>query len=180
MHIRPSLATTRSPAETMSEPSKPTKLSLADAELLWAIFEQVPRRELSKHVDWAVIGTKLGGLNKEAVVKRWSRLNIKMRDGGDAGDMGDFAIGATEEIAGEVAAGTDGQKSMTKETGGGKSATQKRSRKAPVKNKAVTGNYKGVKSRATTWESVKADIAAEKKAMEGGTEEASDSDDREY
>ncbi|KAB8300422.1 hypothetical protein EYC80_000596 [Monilinia laxa] len=202
--------------------SETFKLTPADANLLWAIFAVVPRRELSKMVDWKVVGTKLGGLNQKAVTKRWSRLNIKMREDSDDGDIGEVDTGATQEILSGGESGNDGQKVDTEETSGGKTSAKKRTRIAPVKpttgtgitedvasddgagtggqiitiketacekatakkrchkssvkNKATTGKGKVLKTKAT-WKSVKAEVAAEAKGKEKGTQEGFDSED---
>ncbi|KAA8572354.1 hypothetical protein EYC84_002977 [Monilinia fructicola] len=166
--------------------SEPYKFTPADANLLWAIFGVIPRRELSKMVDWEVVGAKLGGLNQKAVAKRWSRLNIKMRENSDDDDMGEVGTDATQEIMsggeskmveGDDGAGTDGQIVTVKERTGGKATAKKRSHKTPIKSNAITGKGKAVKIKAT-WESVRAEVAAEAKAKERETEEGSDSEDQ--
>lgn len=203
--------------------SEPYKFTPADANLLWAIFGVIPRRELSKMVDWEVVGAKLGGLNQKAVAKRWSRLNIKMRENSDDDDMGEVGTDATHEIMsggessnddhkvdtketgvgktaakehtrkapvkakagkylierveGDDGAGTDGQIVTVKERTGGKATAKKRSHKTPVKSNAITGKGKAVKIKAT-WESVRAEVAAEAKAKEREAEDGSDSEDQ--
>ncbi|RAL67403.1 hypothetical protein DID88_008158 [Monilinia fructigena] len=106
---------------------------------------------------------------------------------GEDGDMVEIGTDATQEILSGSESGNDDQKVDTEETSGGKSVAKKRTRKAsmvtirettgekatakkrscknPVKNKAIIGRSKVVKIKAT-WESVKAEVAAEAKAKE--------------
>ncbi|QSZ35503.1 hypothetical protein DSL72_008373 [Monilinia vaccinii-corymbosi] len=70
----------------------------------------------------------------------------------------------TAGVAGEVEAGTDGQMVRTKGANGEKATAKKRVR-ASVSNKAFTEKGKNVKSKAT-WESFKAQFAAQAKAVE--------------
>ncbi|ESZ91453.1 hypothetical protein SBOR_8176 [Sclerotinia borealis F-4128] len=136
--------------------SETTKLTPADAELLWCIVKQISKSKLNELVEWDVIGTQLGDLSNAAVDKRFSRLKIKMRENSEVGDTGAASKYVTEEVTIGGEAGVDGQKAATKETGVEKVAT-KRSRKTPVKDKGFTGKGKGAKGAKgrTTWESVK-------------------------
>ncbi|KAJ8068708.1 hypothetical protein OCU04_002407 [Sclerotinia nivalis] len=180
----------------MSEPSKASKFTRADTELIRAIIEQVSRKEISRMVDWEAIGIQLGGLKLAAVNKWWSRLNIKMRKEGDAdeaeeagtdnpdefesedeGDSDDQKITTAKTSGGKVVAKeAGGGKAVAKETGNGKAAAKKGSRKAPVKNKAITAKGKSGKIKVT-WDAVRAEVAADAVAKEKGIEEDVDDDD---
>lgn len=94
--------------------SEPPKLTDADAQLLWAIFELVPRADLTKDIDWDVVGEKLG-LSKGAVTKRWSRLNIKMREERVVNNEGK-AGGDVKEVSNEDRDRNDDQIVIVKET----------------------------------------------------------------
>ncbi|APA07699.1 predicted protein [Sclerotinia sclerotiorum 1980 UF-70] len=190
----------------MSKPSKASKFTRADTELMRAIIEQVSRKEIGKLVDWEAIGGQLGGLKVAAVHKRWSRLNIEMRKGvvcdeaeeagtddsdevksqsggegnsdGDGG--GDNQKTNTIKMSGGkvVAKETVGGKAVTKETEKGKAAAKKGNSKTPVNVKAITSKGKGGKVKATR-DTVKAEVAADAAAKKKAAEEDADEDEDE-
>ncbi|CAD6440111.1 bca4c640-3fa1-4efc-86af-bd86a3b553f6 [Sclerotinia trifoliorum] len=178
----------------MSETSKASKFTRADTELMKAIIEEVSRKEISKMVDWEAIGRQLGGLRVAAVHKRRSRLNIKMRNGvvddeaddsdefktedgeGDK-DSNDQKMSTTNTSGGKVVAKeAGGGKVVTKESDNGKAAAKKGNRKAPVKVKAITSKGNSGKVKAT-WDTVKAEVAADAAAKKKAEGDVDDDDD---
>ncbi|TEY65548.1 hypothetical protein BOTCAL_0139g00150 [Botryotinia calthae] len=137
----------------MSEESHRPKMTQAEIDLLWAIFENVPKEQINS----CVVGTLEAvaaqlGIRKTAAEKRWSRLSIRVRKGKEVADKGAVAR-VTEET--ETKASSEDDEAVTKNVGG-KDLTQD-----AADEKAITTAI-GVKPKRNNKASVKDKVSQDK------------------
>ncbi|TGO40680.1 hypothetical protein BHYA_0033g00340 [Botrytis hyacinthi] len=172
----------------MSETPHQPKFTKAEIDLLWAIFENVPKEQVNACVAGSLDSVAAAlGIRKTATEKRWSRLGIRVRKGKKTADKEVVVAGIAEET--EAEASGENQEIITKDDGGkhvgGKDVAGKgvkalrvipeRNHKAPVKNKIsqdkvikkkttitkVKRGAKGIKDEVTAKTNIKVEESEE-------------------